>query len=255
MFRLAAADPHPVIAQNLGSSSPFVLVCDHAGRQTPAALGDLGLAPQEWDRHIAYDIGASELSERLAEALGGACLLSQAYSRLVIDCNRAPDRADAIVTLADGATVTGNLNLSPEERQARIDFIHTPYHHAIAQTLDARAERDQSTALILLHSFTPAMGAKPRPWQVGVLHQDNALSLAALAWLQRRPELCVGDNEPYAMDDIDYTAPTHAQRRGLEYLELETRQDLIADIAGQARFATLYVEMLRDLVPPTPEPS
>ena len=93
------------------------------------------------------------------------------------------------------------------------------------------------------------MAGLARPWRVGVLHQGNALSLAALAWLQARPELHAGDNEPYAMDDIDYTAPTHAQARDLEYLELETRQDLIADAEGQARFAGLYAHMLRKIAP------
>ncbi len=244
MLPLAATDPHPVIVQNAGSQSPFLIICDHAGRRTPAALGDLGLLPSEWERHIAYDIGAAGLSERLSTALGGACVISQVYSRLVIDCNRDPTRADAIVQVADGAMILGNLDLGQEARQGRIEAIHTPYHAAIAAELDARSARGLSTALVLIHSFTPAMAGVTRPWEVGVLHQGNALSLAALRWLQARPRLTVGDNEPYAMDDIDYTAPVHAQRRGLEYLELETRQDLIVDAAGQARFAALYAEML-----------
>ena len=247
MLPLAATDPHPVIVQNPGSSSPCLLICDHAGRRTPAELGDLGLPPAEWERHIAYDIGAAGLSERLAAALGGACVIQQVYSRLVIDCNRDPARADAIVETADGVMVPGNLDLSSQARQGRVGAIHTPYHAAIAAELDARTARGASTALVLIHSFTPAMGGVARPWQVGVLHQGNALSLAALRWLQAHPDLTVGDNQPYAMDDIDYTAPLHAQRRGLEYLELETRQDLIGDEAGQERFARLYAEMLQDL--------
>ena len=246
---LAATDPHPVIVQNAGSTCPYVLICDHAGRRTPAALGDLGMPAAEWERHIAYDIGAAGLSERLADALGGACLISQVYSRLVIDCNRDPSRADAIVTLADGARVAENRNLTPEQRAHRVAAIHAPYHGAIAAELDARAAKGLRTALVLVHSFTPVMSGIVRPWQVGVLHQGNALSLAALAWLRQRPELNVGDNEPYAMDEIDYTAPCHAGGRGLQYLELETRQDLIAGADGQARFATLYAEMLEALDP------
>ena len=249
MSLLAATDPHPVIVQNAGSVCPYLLVCDHAGRRTPAFLGDLGLPRTEWDRHIAYDIGAAGLSQRLTDALGGACLIAQAYSRLTIDCNRDPSRADAVVTLADGAEVIGNRDLTPVQRAGRVASIHAPYHAAIAAELDARAARRLPTALILVHSFTPAMGGIARPWQVGVLHQGNALSLAALDWLRRRPELNVGDNQPYAMDEIDYTAPHHAGARGLEYLELETRQDLIADAAGQARFADLYAKMLSDLEP------
>ena len=127
----------------------------------------------------------------------------------MIDCNRDPARADAIVEVADGATVTGNLRLTEQARLGRIAAIHTPYHTAIAAELDARAARGLNTALVLIHSFTPIMGGVARPWQVGVLHQGNALSLAALEMAARRgPSLAVGDNEPYAMDDIDYTAPT-----------------------------------------------
>lgn len=246
MLCLTESDPHPVIVQNAGSQSPFLLLCDHAGRRTPRSLGDLGLPPAEWDRHIAYDIGASGLAQQLSRALGGACLIEQVYSRLVIDCNRAPERPDAIVATADGARVPANLDLSLEARRARVEAIHAPYHTAIAAELDARAAQGRITALVLIHSFTPVMGGLARPWQVGVLHQGNALSVAALNWLQGRPELTVGDNEPYAMDEIDYTAPLHAQRRGLEYLELETRQDLIADDAGQAHYAALYAQLLRE---------
>ena len=249
MVRLAAADPIPTIVQNSGSSSAFLLVCDHAGRRTPSALGDLGLSSADWERHIAYDIGALALSQRLAEALGGACLIAQPYSRLVIDCNRAPERADAIPGVSDGTAIPANRDLSPEARRARVAAIHTPYHAAIAAELDARAALGVATSLILVHSFTPVMGGVARPWRVGVLHQGNALSLAALAWLRTRPELHAGDNEPYAMDDIDYTAPTHATARGLQYLELETRQDLIAEPAGQAEFAALYAAMLAEIAP------
>ncbi|MGC1301608.1 MAG: N-formylglutamate amidohydrolase [Caulobacteraceae bacterium] len=240
---LVATDPAPVHVQNSGAESPFLLVCDHAGREIPSRLGRLGLTPAEMERHIAYDIGAAALAEQLAARLG-ACLIRQTYSRLVIDCNRDPARADAIVTLADGAVVSGNLELDAIARQSRIDAVHTPYHQTIAAELDARATAGVPTSLVLIHSFTPAMNGFTRPWQVGVLHQGNALSLAALELLSAEPGLTVGDNEPYAMDNVDYTAPIHAQARGLEYLELETRQDLIAERSGQAWFADLYARLL-----------
>ena len=232
-----------MVVQNPGAGSEFLLVCDHAGREVPRTLGDLGLAPAEFNRHIAYDIGAAGLTRSLAERLG-APLIQQVYSRLVIDCNRTPDRPDAMPTLADGAEVGGNMGLSPLDVAQRVAEIHAPYHRAIAELLDRRAGRGLSTALVLIHSFTPEMAGVARPWQVGVLHQANALSLSMLRLLQAEPGLVVGDNEPYAMDEIDFTAPHHAQARGLEYIELETRQDLIADTAGQARFADLYGRLL-----------
>ena len=195
------------------------------------------------DRHIAYDIGAAGLAGRLAERLG-AGLVRQAYSRLVIDCNRDPARADAIPLESDGTPIPGNADLDTAARQARVDAIHAPYHAAIAAELDARAATGLATVLVLVHSFTPMMGGFVRPWQAGVLHQGNALSRAMLALLREEHGLTVGDNQPYAMDEIDYTAPVHAQARGLEYLELETRQDLIADLAGQHAWADRYARLL-----------
>jgi predicted N-formylglutamate amidohydrolase len=145
---------------------------------------------------------------------------------------------------SDGTVIPGNADLDQAQVRARIEAIHTPYHAAIAAEIDRAIVAGAAPALILIHSFTPVMGGFRRPWQVGVLHQGNALSLAMLALLEAEPDLTVGDNAPYAMDEIDFTAPHHAQARGLQYLELETRQDLIADAAGHARFAELYARLI-----------
>jgi predicted N-formylglutamate amidohydrolase len=240
---LDADDPAPVRVLPGRLDAGLLVVCDHAGRATPARLKRLGLADEALERHIAYDIGAAELSRNLARRLN-ATLIEQTYSRLVIDCNRGPGRADLIPETSDGTIVPGNAGLDEAQIQARIDAIHTPYHAAIAAEIDRAVAAGAAPALILIHSFTPIMGGFQRPWQVGVLHQGAALSLSMLALLQAEPDLTVGDNAPYAMDDIDYTAPRHAQARGLQYLELETRQDLIADAAGQAQFADLYARLI-----------
>ncbi len=240
---LGADDPAPVRLHPGRPGCGLLILCDHAGRATPARLDRLGLADEAFERHIAYDIGAAELSRELARRLG-APLIEQVYSRLVIDCNRGPGRADLIPEVSDGVVIPRNAALTPHDVQARVQAIHTPYHQAIAAEIDQACEAGAPPALILVHSFTPVMGGVARPWQVGVLHQGNALSLAMLALLNAEPGLFVGDNAPYAMDDIDYTAPRHAQARGLQYLELETRQDLIADAAGQARFAGLYARLI-----------
>src|ERR1043165_3173400 len=93
---LVAGDPEPPIVANLGGCGRFVVVCDHAGRETPRALGSLGLPAEAFERHIAWDIGAAGVALKLGEALD-APVVQQRYSRLVIDCNRTPERADAIV--------------------------------------------------------------------------------------------------------------------------------------------------------------
>ena len=100
-------------------------------------------------------------------------------------------------------------------------------------------------ALILVHSFTPVMGGVARRWTTGVLHHGaSPLSFAMLGRLRGEGGQVVGDNEPYAFDSIDYTAPRHALANGLDYLEIEIRQDLIADETGQAEWAERLARLL-----------
>lgn len=228
---------------NPGAASTFLLVGDHAGRAIPRALGDLGVPAPEMDRHIAWDIGVQGLGERLSERLD-ATFVAQRYSRLVIDCNRDPARADAVPEVSDGTDIPGNLDLALPERTARISEIFAPYHGAIAHQLDARAGRP--TVVVALHSFTPHMRGHDRPWRFGVLHlEDSAFCRAVLARLRAEPDLApLGDNEPYRMDGTDFTVPHHAIRRGLDYVELEVRQDLMADPAGQAAVAERLARVL-----------
>ncbi len=250
MTLLAADDPAPAVAENSGAASPFLLVCDHAGRATPRRLGTMGLPAAGWEEHIAWDIGALELSRRLGDALD-ACLIHQAYSRLVIDCNRSPDHPASIVTAADGWTVPGNVDLAADEAQARRLAVFEPYHARIGAELDGRAARGLSTLLVCVHSFTPSMGGVSRPWHVGVLHLgDSPASTAMLDLLGREADLVVGDNEPYAMDGTDYTAPFHARRRGIDAVELEVRQDLLQDPDQALRMAELFIRLLPRVIAP-----
>ena len=226
---LSPSDPNPVrTSGDMLAPGPFLLTGDHAGRAIPAALGSLGLSEADRQRHIAVDIGVEELGLALGELLG-APFVRQAFSRLVIDCNRDPARADAVPEVSDRTRVPGNLALDAGARQARIDAILEPYQRAIGEVIEARAAAGAETILVSLHSFTPVMNGLARPWQIGVLYAggDTRFALALLERLRAEPDLLVAGNEPYRMDETDYTVPRHAYPRGLRYVELEVRQDLI----------------------------
>jgi predicted N-formylglutamate amidohydrolase len=239
---LGQDDPPPFVVTNPGAPSPFLLIGDHAGRIIPRGLDGLGVPPAEMDRHIAWDIGVAGMGERMAGLLD-ATFIRQTYSRLVIDCNRTPERADAMPEVSDGTAIPANVGLSNEDRAARRAAIFQPYHDRIAAELDARAGRP--TLIVALHSFTPVMAGFVRPWKYGVLHlHDSALSLRMLSLFQAEFGDAAGDNEPYSMDGTDYTVPFHAIARGLDYIEIETRQDLIGDAAGQETAAVLLSKML-----------
>lgn len=226
---LGPNDPAPVLCSNALGSAPFLLTGDHAGRHIPQVLGTLGLEQKDLDRHIACDLGIEALGELLAARLD-APFLHQAYSRLVVDCNRAPGSADAIPSRSDGTIIPGNQRLSAAHRAARLGEIHVPYQDAIAAMIADRAHRGLTTILVALHSFTPVMAGVPRPWDAGVLHDgaNDRFARAVLTALLAQHDICIGDNEPYHMDGTDHTVPRHAFDAGLPYVELEIRQDHLA---------------------------
>ena len=243
---LLAADEQPPV-QRLGvdATSPFLLTADHAGRLIPKALGDLGLDEVERSRHIAWDIGIRAVTERLAKTLGATAIL-QAWSRLVIDCNRRPGVASSIPEISETTVIPGNLHLTDADREARRSEVFAPYHDAIAAEIAARKSRGQPTLYIAMHSFTPVFKGTARPMHVAVLYnRAPRLSRALAAFLRAEPGLVVAENEPYSVsDDTDYGVPVHAERGGLDYVEIEIRQDLITDAAGQGLWADRLARLL-----------
>jgi predicted N-formylglutamate amidohydrolase len=242
---LAAGEPAPVRVLRENGISDVVLTADHAGRLIPTRLGRLGVAENELDRHIAWDIGIAGVTEHLSAALDATAVL-QAFSRLVIDCNRDPSVATSIPEISELTPIPGNVAISKAERETRVREIFVPYHARIAGLLDARAAAGRRTVLVAMHSFTPVFKGESRAVQVGVLfNRDVRLASALLALLRAERDIVVGENAPYAITDTsDYTVPVHGEKRGLPHVEIEIRQDLIVDAAGQAAWAARFARLL-----------
>ncbi|MET0582997.1 MAG: N-formylglutamate amidohydrolase [Pseudoxanthomonas sp.] len=242
---LGSDDPAPFSVHRAHGDSPFVLIADHAGQAIPARLGDLGLSRAELDRHIGWDIGIAGVTERLAGKLDAFAIL-QNYSRLVIDCNRPLQAPGSIVEVSDGTRIPGNQGLDDEAKTVRALEIFAPYHARLTQELDRRSEQAAAPVLVSMHSFTPVFAGFVRPWHAGVLyHRDARLARALRDALRAEPGLEVGDNEPYAVSDTsDFAIPVHGEQRGLLHVELEIRQDLIADEAGQEAWAERLARLL-----------
>jgi predicted N-formylglutamate amidohydrolase len=238
-------EPDPVTLENEWGNSVFFFTCEHAGRAFPRRLGRLGLPEAETFRHIAWDIGIGAVGRELSRLLNAAVIL-QTYSRLVIDCNRDPNVPSSIPEISESTEIPGNHGLDEAARAARVDAIFRPYHNAIAAALDRRAAADRASALVALHSFTPVFKGAPRPWHVAVLfNRDPRLAHALAELLRAEGDLMVGENEPYRVTDLtDYTVPVHGERRGLPHVEIEIRQDLITDPAGQRDWAERLARLL-----------
>jgi predicted N-formylglutamate amidohydrolase len=238
---LGPTEPWPVEIVRAGAAGRFVLVCDHAGRRLPSALGTLGLSPEDLQAHIAWDIGAAGVA-RYASAALDATLFLQRYSRLVIDCNRPLSAPDSIPTKSGGIAIPGNVQLSQQHAKERTRAIFSPYHEAIAGALQQRPPY----VLVSVHSFTPELYGVRRPFHAGVLYaRDARLATPLLELLRREPGLVVGDNEPYAASAAtDYAIIEYGERRGAPYVELEVRQDLVADDAGQRSWGERFARLL-----------
>ena len=244
---LSADDPPPLRVLRPNGHSDFLLTADHAGRAIPRRLGTLGVPESELARHIAWDIGIAGVTERLAETLDAAAVL-QNYSRLVIDCNRQPGLDSSIPTLSELTVIPGNEGISAVEREARRQQIFVPYHERIEELLEQRSAARRRSVLIAMHSFTPVFKSLAREIELGILYnRDARLARIMLDLLRREGDLTIGDNQPYAVGDLsDYTVPVHGERRGLPHVEIEIRQDLIADTAGQAAWSARLARLLSE---------
>lgn len=245
---LARDEPPPFGFCQLAGRAPLILTCDHASNYLPRALGQLGVERAELARHIAWDIGAAEVTRRLAPLLDAPAVLS-GFSRLIIDANRRLGAGNSIPEESDGTAVPGNRGLDAAARALRRDCLFKPYHGAVARLIEARLAAGTTPALLLIHSFTPVMDGVERPWEVGILWDRDPRLATPLIRALRARGLTVGDNEPYSgASPVDYSLHAHGEARRLPCALIEIRQDLIDTAQGAERWAGLLAEVTAPLL-------
>lgn len=244
---LESGDPPVFDIINAAGATPLQLVCDHASRAVPRALGQLGLDDRHFDRHIAYDIGAAEVTRRLADELDAPAVLA-GYSRLVIDLNRPPGHPESIPEISDGTEIPGNRDLDEAARHRRVTTLFEPYHDAIHETIADLWRRADAPVLFSVHSFSPRYGKTARPWDVGVLwNRDPRLALPLMEKLATRG-LRVGDNLPYSGRELAYTINLHGAAAGRANCVVEINQDQITDQPGVERWTRILAEVLTEIL-------
>lgn len=231
---------------NPQGKAAVVIVCDHASNALPAEIGDLGVSPDDMQRHIAWDIGAAPIARYLAQAFDAPAVLC-GTSRLVIDCNRKLHDPTLIPPVSDGVIVPANGELTEAQRQHRIEAYFHSYHAACRQVIEARCARGKRPLFLSIHSMTEQMNGSHRPWEISFSSNENRRATApVLEALKEVPGLMVGDNQPYDMDPTqDYSTPEHALSRGLDYLQVEFRQDLVGEPGGQENYAAIFADALK----------
>ena len=236
--------------QIIGEHRPgrWLVTCDHASNRVPDWVGggDLEISAADMARHIAWDVGAWGLAQELGRLLDSP-VIGSCFSRLVIDANRGEEDPTLVMKLYDGTIIPANRHVGPAEVEERLARLYRPYHAAYA----GLAARQADTVVLAVHSFTPCLkGRAPRPWHVGVLHShlDDRLSRALIARLREEPDLCIGDNEPYAGHLPGDAIDRHALRPGRHNTLIELRNDLIAEPAAQAAWAARLAPVLSEVL-------
>jgi predicted N-formylglutamate amidohydrolase len=223
-----------------GQESDILLIADHASNHVPADI-DLRIDPALLTTHIAVDLGVAELGAALCAKLDCPGIFA-GVSRLVIDLNREDDASHLVPLESDGQTIPGNA-LTAEQRDARTARFWRPYHAGIAKQI----ARQRPTLILSLHSFTPQLKTRPeeeRPWEVGILYnQDDHAARVALP-LFEQAGVCVGDQLPYSGKLLNATMNAHAEANSIAYLGIEMRQDLITDAAGVAHWTKVLVPVI-----------
>jgi predicted N-formylglutamate amidohydrolase len=225
--------PPAVEVLNPSGRSPFLLICEHASNHIPSEYAQLGLEDKELVRHIAWDIGAAQVTRALSKRIDATAFLGT-YSRLLIDLNRPLHVADSIPVLSEVTDIPGNHALDARERMRRARLMFEPFHNSLRGHIDQRAAAGLRSVLVAVHSFTPVYLGQSRPWHAGVLFDKSAaLGQALIAQLGSDPMLNVGANVPYGVStDADYALVVHGDQLGNPAVLIEIRNDLIADAEG-----------------------
>ena len=230
----------------------ILFTSDHNGCVIPRKLNNLGVPDHELRRHVAYDIGIDAVAHYLS-ARFDAPLITSNYSRLVVDCNRRPGTEGSMPAISDKTIVVGNENIKKEARRLREEEIFYPYHFAIKNQIEKQRQaigKKPGPVLIALHSFTPVMEAKFRPWHIGILwKEDDSLARPIIKALKGDKNLCIGDNQPYSgSDPAGYTFEEHVPKYDLRSFAVEFRQDLIEFQSGAKRWAEVFAGSLEEVL-------
>jgi predicted N-formylglutamate amidohydrolase len=238
-----------VSIENEAGAAQAIILCDHASNMIPAGLAGLGLPPDALESHIAWDPGALGVARELSRRID-APLVAGRVSRLVIDLNRAPALFDSIPEQSAATEIPGNAGVTQGERAARVRSVYAPFHEAVAAQVQGK-RRGGAVALIGVHTFTPVLRQRPRPWHLGIVFdRDRRLADLLLDHFRAQRDLVVGENEPYSPQDrVYHSLDRHGQANGLPSVMIEIRNDLVATPLSQAQWGERLAVALAGALP------
>ncbi|WP_028880095.1 N-formylglutamate amidohydrolase [Terasakiella pusilla] len=236
---------------NESGKAPLVLVCEHACNFVPAHFHNLGLDADVLDYHIAWDPGALAVAKEMSRLLD-APLVAAKVSRLVYDCNRPPEAADAMPTRSEVHDIPGNMEMSDEDRAWRVEHVYNSFHQVLGETIKARMSEDVQPVVVTVHSYVPVYQGVKRDVEMGILHDADSRLADHILKESADLDYDIRRNEPYSPSDgVTHTLRRHAIENNLANVMIEIRNDLISDPEGVSKAAkclsTIIEPKLADL--------
>lgn len=240
-------EAYEILVEGRGDA-PIVLCCEHASNELHQPWG-----PDSWleDTHWAWDPGAAWMTRELAKRWESTAVLAR-FSRLLIDANRPLYSGTLFRSTAEDRVVHLNQHLTDAERLQRIRRWWTPYHHAMEEVCNLVP----GSLLLSIHSFTPVYADQPpREVELGVLFEsDDLLANRIRDGLAHATKRDVRPNEPYSgKGGMMYSCYSHARDHGMHAIELEFRQDLLADEIAREQIVDAVATVIPKCLRPNTE--
>jgi predicted N-formylglutamate amidohydrolase len=265
----------PLYTQQRGRI-PLVLISVHEGRHIPGELHDvrgrpLGIEdPADLERHIAFDLGAGELTTLLADATD-AYVFRVTHSRLVADINRFEYEMECVPPRADGTEIPVNKALSNDQRSSRLARFFHPVLKGMNCFVAAIAGQSGSEPFVIsMHSYARVQKENPAPKREDICvfgYPEFGVAPHLEAFVEQlradNPNLTIGNNQPFSAKtpalptsagDNRQACPVtfyNVVERGnvSNHFVLEVCQDLLRTAADQRNMAGRIYRALSSLTP------
>ena len=223
----------------------FFFICDHASNFIPKKFKNLGLSQKQISSHIAWDIGARDLTLSLSRSTNSCCVIAN-FSRLLIDLNRDHKDSDIIIRQSSEGKILGNHNLRKNQLSERLHF-HQNYHLNLSKLIRKKLNEKKKIKLIAIHSFTKKILNKTRACEIGILWNSRLEKVVSLIKFFQSLNINVGNNYPYSGFFYNYTLDIHSKENLLTSFCLELRNDLINNKKGIDKWTKILKLALKDM--------
>ncbi len=233
--------------ENKNLINHIVFICDHASNYIPRKYRKLGISDSDLESHIAYDIGAKNLTINLAKKLKQSYFLSN-FSRLLIDPNRKETDRELITEKSFGVEIPKNVDISLLEREHRINFFYNFYHKNLGNFVKKKNNKYKQVFLVSVHSFTKNSENFNRGIEVGLLWNKSMDLLLPIQRNLNDNKIHFGRNYPYSGFHYNNTIDRLCMNFDLKNITIEIRNDLICNQKGIKKYVKLMSNIFKEFL-------